>query len=228
MTKSQLIILVLAGTVSFVGSFGTTWICKGKESAMTSAIAQSTESYATTQGSTPEINSDHARIVAGSQSLSKAMTQKQLNSLIYDIREKMKELHRREKDLTNQEKRIETARDTLQQDIDNLNNLRVELTTTFAGLKSQEDNLKKTMIEIKDIEKTNMQRIASTYDKMDVTQASKIIINMAAGNQLNDAVIILHYMTERTAGKLLGEIGNTQAELAAVLCQHLKRVKENG
>ena len=57
---------------------------------------------------------------------------------------------------------------------------------------------------------------------------SKIMINMAAGNQLGDAVKILYYMGDRNSGKLLGEIGNTQPDLAGTLLQQLKRVKDSG
>ena len=202
MKKSQMIILILAGIISFVGSFGTTFLFKGSQPTAAKAVAESSKNYSNTSpDNTPAMDPSHARIVASSgQNLSKSMTEKQLHSLIYDIREKMKGLQRREKELAYQEKRIETARDTLQQDIDSLDNLRVQLTTTLAGLKSQEDNLRKTMVEITDIEKANMQRIASAYEKMDVTQASKIMINMAAGNQLGDAVKILYYMGDRNSG----------------------------
>ena len=216
--------MILAGIVSFAGSFGTTYFLKNSQPAEAGAAVESSENSA---GTLPAMGPTHARIVAGNQTLSKSMTEKQLNNLIYDIREKMKELQQREKELVYQEERIQTARDTLQQDIDKLDNLRVQLTTTLATLKSQQDNLQKTMVEITNAEKTNMLRLATYYDKMDVSQASKIITNMATGSQLNDAVKIIHYMTERTAGKLLGEIGNTQPDLASILSQQLKRVKES-
>lgn len=227
MKKTHMIVMILAGIVSFAGSFATTYFLKDSQPAEASAAVESSENYDSTTGKVPGMDPTHTRIVTGGQNLSKSMTQKQLHNLIYDIREKMKELQQREKELAYQEERIQTARDTLQQDIDNLDNLRVQLTTTLASLKTQQDNLQKTMVEITNAEKANMLRLASTYDKMDVTQASKIMTNMATGNQLNDAVKIIHYMSERTAGKLLGEIGSTQPELASTLCQHLKRVKES-
>jgi len=99
--------------------------------------------------------------------------------------------------------------------------------TTLASLKQQEENLKQSMVEITAAETTNMQRIAGRYDKMDVSQASKIIINMLSNNQLDDAAKIMYYMSDRTSGKLLGEIGNTKPQLAGVLCDQLKRIKES-
>jgi flagellar motility protein MotE (MotC chaperone) len=227
MKKTHMIVMILAGIVSFAGSFATTYFLKDSQRAEASAAVESSKSYDSTTGKVPGMDPTNTRIVTGGQNLSKSMTEKQLHNLIYDIREKMKELQKREKESAYQEERIQTARDTLQQDIDNLDNLRVQLTTTLARLKTQEDNLRKTMVEITSAEKANMLRLASYYDKMDVTQSSKIMTNMATGSQLDDAVKIIHYMTERTAGKLLGEIGNTQPELASVLSQQLKRVKES-
>jgi len=227
MKKKHMIVMILAGIVSFAGSFATTYFLKDSQPAEVSAAVESSEDYDSTAGKVPGMDPTHTRIVTGGQNLSKSMTEKQLHNLIYDIREKMKELQQREKELVYQEERIQTARDTLQQDIDKLDNLRVQLTTTLATLKSQQDNLQKSMVEITTAEKANMLQLARYYDKMDVSQASKIITNMATGSQLNDAVKIIHYMTERTAGKLLGEIGNTQPDLASILSQHLKRVKES-
>jgi flagellar motility protein MotE (MotC chaperone) len=228
MKKKHMIVMILAGVVSFAGSFGTTYFLRKSQPAEAGAAVESGENNDDTIGNMSGIDPTHSRIIAGDQNLSRSMTEKQLNNLIYDIREKMKELQRREKELTYQEERIQSARDTLQQDIDNLDNLRVQLTTTLAKLKSQEDNLRKTIVEITSAEKANIQRLASYYDKMDVTQSSKIMTNMASGSQLDDAVKIIYSMTERTAGKLLGEIGNTQPELATVLSQQLQRVKEGG
>ena len=54
------------------------------------------------------------------------------------------------------------------------------------------------------------------------------MLSMAANNQLQDAVKILYYMNDRNAGKLLGEIGSTQPDIAGVLSLQLKRVKEGG
>jgi len=155
------------------------------------------------------------------------MTEKQLQNLIYDIRQKMKEYKSREKELDLQEVRLRTARTSLQDDIDRLDNLRVQLTATVATLKQQETSLRNSMVEIGTVEKSNVQSIAGRYDKMDITQASKIMVNMVSNNQLDDAAKIIYYMSERTSGKLLGEIGNTKPEFAVILCNQLKRMSES-
>ena len=219
--------MILAGLVSFAGSFGTTYFLKKSQPTEVTAAVETSDNSTSTMGNIGGMAPMHTRIVTGNQTLSKSMTEKQLNNLIYDIREKLKELQQREKELVYQEERIQTARDTLQQDIDKLDNLRIQLTTTLATLKSQEANLRKTIVEITSAEQANILKLARYYDKMDVTQSSKIMTNMATGSQLDDAVKIIHNMSERTAGKLLGEIGNAQPDLASLLSEQLKRVKES-
>jgi flagellar motility protein MotE (MotC chaperone) len=43
---------------------------------------------------------------------------------------------------------------------------------------------------------------------------------------MDDAVKILHYMTERTKAKVLAELVTSEPKLAAVLCEKLKQVVE--
>jgi flagellar motility protein MotE (MotC chaperone) len=61
---------------------------------------------------------------------------------------------------------------------------------------------------------------------MDTTQSAKILTTMASNNQIKDAVKILYYMSERNAGKLLGEIGTTRPDTASELSLQLKQIKE--
>ena len=46
------------------------------------------------------------------------------------------------------------------------------------------------------------------------------------GTSYDDAVKILHYMTERTKAKLLAELATSEPVLAADLCQRLKQIVE--
>jgi hypothetical protein len=225
--KIQIIILAGAGVVSFVGAFGVTWFLKKSKPALPVAvISEQTEAVDTGIGSA-DIRPVRSLGSGGTDASSRGMTEKQLQSLIYDIREKMKEYRSRENDLDLQEERLKSARASLQEDIDRLDSLRVQLTATVATLKQQEASLQNSLVEIKMTEKTNIQSIASRYDKMDITQASKIMVSMVSNNQLNDAAKIVYYMSERTSGKLLGEIGNTQPDVAVILCSQLKRMRES-
>jgi flagellar motility protein MotE (MotC chaperone) len=133
------------------------------------------------------------------------------------------------------------TQDVLKEDIESLNSLRIELASAIANLKSERDKLLKSRLEIDQAEKTNLVSIAATYDKMDVSGASKILANMCgtgslsetqsveaghAGSSFDDAVKILHYMTERTKAKLLAELATSEPALAAALCQRLKQIVE--
>ena len=225
MKKIQIIILAGAGVVSFVGAFGVTWFLKKSKPALpVAAVSEQTDSGDVGVGPAG-IRPVRSLALGGTDTFTRGMTEKQLQSLIYDIREKMKEYKSREKDLDLQEERLKSARVSLQEDIDRLDSLRMQLTATVATLKQQEASLRNSLVEIETTEKSNMQSIAGRYDKMDTTQASKIMVSMVSNNQLDDAAKIVYYMSERTSGKLLGEIGNTQPELAVVLCSQLKRMR---
>lgn len=99
----------------------------------------------------------------------------------------------------------------------------------------------KSRIEIDKNEQTNLLTLAATYDKMDVTSASKIVTNMCMSDEsekgqekkieessgsFDDAVKILYYMTERTKAKLLAELATSEPQLAAALSQRLKQIVE--
>ena len=162
------------------------------------------------------------------------MTEKQLNELIYEVREKIREYDTKLKDLEQREQRLQLTEDMLKKDSDELNNLRVELTSIVAGIKNERDKLLKSRVEIAQTEKVNLATIAAAYDKMDSASASKILTNMSqtqsgepgSGSNVDDAVKILYYMSERTKAKLLAELAASEPKLAAHLSQKLKRVVE--
>jgi flagellar motility protein MotE (MotC chaperone) len=232
MKKLQIIILASAGLVSFVSVFTVSWFIKRSQPVLPQATQEQVR-----EGTSPEMfdisgpgsNTEISLLEDDSTSyrLSKSMTEKQLKSLIYDIREKMKEYRYSEKELDRRRQRMQVIQDTLQKDIDRLDTLRVQLTSILSNLQQQEHSLKQTILKIKKTEQTNMKNLAARYDKMSTDLATNIMINMASNNQLNDAVKIMYYMSERTSGKLLGEIGNSKPNLAALISLQLKRIKES-
>jgi len=173
--------------------------------------------------------------------MKKAMTEQQLKNLVQEVREKMREYDNRLQALSVQEQRLQVAQNVLKEDIESLNNLRIELASTVASLKSERDKLLKSRLEITQTEKVNLVTIAATYDKMESTSASKILTSMCKAastseaqgsapgrsvSSFDDAVKILHYMTERTKAKLLAELATSEPALAAVLSQRLKQIVE--
>jgi septal ring factor EnvC (AmiA/AmiB activator) len=232
MKKLRIIILASAGLVSFVSVFTVSWFIKRSQPVFPETTQKQVQEGTSSEMfdiSGPDSNTEISLLEddATSYRLSKSMTEKQLKSLIYDIREKMKEYRYSEKELDRRKQRMQVIQDTLHEDIDRLDTLRVQLTSILSNLQQQEHSLKQTILQIKETEQVNMKSLAARYDKMSTDLASNIMINLASNNQLNDAVKIMYYMSERTSGKLLGEIGNSKPNLAALISLQLKRIQES-
>jgi hypothetical protein len=174
--------------------------------------------------------------------MKKALTEQQLKNLVQSVREKMQEYDDRLQAIAMRERRLQVAHNVLKDDIENLDNLRIEVASAIANLKSERDQLQKSRLDIDRKEKLNMMSMAATYDKMDVTGASKIMTSLCKPEEsgqgkgldvdrkssgYDDAVKILHYMTERTKAKLLAELATSEPILAAGLCQRLKQIVES-
>ena len=226
MKKFQIMILVSAGLLSFGASFGVSWFNKQKAAAAVVTPPAQAATSGTSAATNAKAFSWSDSDASENEPAALGMSERQLQRLIYDIREKMREYNTREKELDEEAGRIAISRQSLQEDIERLNMLREKLDLTLAALKDKEESIRKSVLEIESVEKTNLQRLALTYEKMDSVQAGKIMLSMAANNQLQDAVKILYYMNDRNAGKLLGEIGSTQPDIAGVLSLQLKRVRE--
>jgi hypothetical protein len=239
MSKKKIMITAAAGLVSFAGAFVFAWFTRPSPVKLPEDSEQ-----AAVAGNTSEQGQQQTRIGAigaAPEPMTKAMTEQQLKNLVQDVREKMQEYNNRLMALGVQERRLQVAQDVFKKDIENLNSLRIELASTIANLKSERDKLLKSRLEIDQAEKTNLLSIAATYDKMDVSGASKIVTNLCAtagagqgqafeagqvSSSFDDAVKILHYMTERTKANLLAELATSEPSLAAALCQRLKQIVE--
>jgi predicted metal-dependent hydrolase len=181
----------------------------------------------TTLASVAEISPGSAAV-----EVSEGLSEKQLENLIYEVRNKIQEYKDKLKSLELQEERIQIAEETLRNDIEKLNQLRSELSIIVSNIKNEQDKLQKSKIEIAGTETTNLRAIASTYNRMDPTSASNILLNMTKMQTVNgqagmeDVVKILHYMEDRNKANLLAELSTSEPKLAAVLCQKLKKIVE--
>jgi hypothetical protein len=242
MSKKFIIITAAAGLISFAGAFVFALLTRPSQGIHSEESEQPVldgdiSEQALLRQQSGAISSESA----SSGQMTKAMTEQQLKNLILDVRGKIQEYNNKLQALGVQERRLQMTQDMLKKDIEGLNNLRIELASAIAGLKSERDRLLKSRLEIDQAEKTNLVSIAATYDKMDVGGASKILANMCAaqdtskmqaieaGNvsgSFDDAVKILHYMSERTKAKLLAELAASEPALAAALCKRLKQIVE--
>ena len=237
MSKKLIIITAAAGLVSFAGAFVIAWLANPS---LAKTIDDSEQPTLASEEPGPELPQPEPGAIdtvgAASGTMKKSMTEKQLKNLIRDVREKMQEYDNKLLGLGVREQRLQMAQDVLKKDIENLDNLRIELVSIVANLKSERDELLKSRLEVSQTEKANMQSIAATYDKMDSGSAGKILTTMCVGpdgqvqdtpgSSFGDAVKILYYMTERTGANLLAEIATSEPALAAALCQRLKQIVE--
>jgi predicted RNase H-like nuclease (RuvC/YqgF family) len=232
--KKLILMAAGAGLVSFTGAFATGWLTRPAAVKGASAPAAAEQAVAPTPISptVPALAATAAEDSAGTR----AMTEQQLNGLIYEVREKIQEYNRKLQDLEKEKARLQIAQQTLQKDIEKLNTLHTDLAASVANLKTERDMLLKSRVEVEQVEKTNLMAIAAAYDKMDPVRAGEILTNMAQGPTPNgtlakntnadDAVKILHFMQDRTKAKVLAELATSQPALAAALSLKLKQVTE--
>jgi hypothetical protein len=233
----KIIMVTTVGLISFAGAFALAWFTKPAPESLSDESNQSAvnASDATVKPMLPQ--PEAGKVSSVDSTLRKAMTEKRLKSLAFEIREKIEEYNNKIEAIELEAQRLKVARDALKKDIENLNNLQVELASTVASLKEQRAKLLKTRVDIDEAEKSNLVSIAATYDKMDATSAGKILTNMCKkqsqsvddgkeNSGFHDAVKILHYMTERTKAKVLAELVTSEPQLASLLCQRLKQISE--
>ena len=224
--NKKILIMAGLGLISFGGTFGITKMLKGPAPV---AATETPETETPIEAAPPIIEDKVPELKISEnpgEEMARGMTEKQMQGLIFDIREKMKEYKSRERQLTEQEERVRVAREGLQEDITRLNQLQAQLTLVYEKIRKQESSLQARQLDISETEKANMQKLAMTYDKMDAAQAGKVLISMATNQQLPDAVKILYYMSERTSAKVIGEIASTKPEVASALSLELKRVRD--
>lgn len=240
MNMKVIVITAGAGVISFAGAFAVSRLTRPAAAEATEAAAAESQPGGVTrpqkaggpqwQVLTPTAASP------GDNTGTRAMTEQQLKDLVYELREKMKDYDQKLKSVEKDRERLQIAQQGLKKDIETLNNLRVDIATTAAGVKTERDMLLKTRVEVEQTEKANLTAIAAAYDKMEATRASEILRSMAVGQgqssaaaknaSADDAIKILHFMQDRTKAKVLAEMAATEPTLAATLCQRLKQVTE--
>lgn len=233
MKKMKIIIMATVGIIGFVGTFAARFfVMKANMAAVVPVAAamtgteQDTTDYS--DGGSYGLDMEPRVIPTASGTLTRSMSEKQLKSLIFDIRSEMKLHLKKKRQLKEEEERIQLARESLLQDVDELSRLREELASAISYLKERQGSLERTMIEVDAAQKANMLKIAKRYDSMATKDASNIMITMNKNKQLDDVVFIIYYMKEKNSAKLLAEISKTEALLASVLTTRLKSIKESG
>lgn len=227
MNIKRIIMFAAAAVVSFAGTFAFVWLTsKAPESTQASEQLQSPQAAADqTLPGLPFVTPGPS--APSHPDAQTAVTEKRLNTLVYEIQEKIRQYQEKDRHQAAHQQRLQMAAETLKKDAENLKKLQIELASTVAQLKQQQQALEQTRVRINQAENANIRSIATTFDKMDSTSASNIVINMCRNNQTDDAVKIIYYMTERTAAKLLAELSSAEPKLTPGLCDKLKRVSQD-
>ena len=237
MKGKVIVIATVAGAISFAGFFAVGWLTRP-----TATVSAATPNPAGVGAEPSPAGVSKPQVLtppvmpSDESAAARAMTEQQLKELVREVRDKIQEYEQKLSGLEKEKERLQVAQQVLKKDIESLNNLRVDLATTAASIKSEKDMLLKTRVEIEQTEKANLAAIAAAYDKMEPASASDILTNMAVGQSraggngrganIEDAVKILHYMQDRTKAKVLAEMVAKEPALAALLCQKLKQVQE--
>ncbi len=244
MSKKAIILTGAAGLVSFAGAFAYAWLFNpispdGPDGAKQTASVAGLPSGVS---GGPQALSSRAVNTPPPGSMTKALTEQQLKSLVQDVRQKMREYEDRLQAIAMRERRLQVAQNVLKEDIENLDNLRVEVASAITGLKSERDKLAKSRLEIDQKEKANLISIALTYDVMKPDAASQILASLCKPQEseqqkgpdvgpessgYDDAVKILHYMEDRPKANVLAQLATSEPILAAGLCQRLKQIVES-
>lgn len=226
----KIILISVIGIISFSATFTFSML---RAKAKLSEKSAQEKAKAAEIESSKRSDSQQATVMGNSKSQENndiAIQEEQLKKLIFNVREKIDEYNTKTQSLTVKEERLNTTYEMIKKDLESLNKLRTELATTVADLKIKQQELESSMVQVEKVEQQNLVSIAATYDKMDPARAAEIMTNMSKvsdskkSSDIDDAVKILYYMTERTKAKVLAEITGTQPEIAAMLCKKLKKI----
>jgi flagellar motility protein MotE (MotC chaperone) len=217
MSTKRLILIMIIGAMG-VAAFAAAFV-----------ISRLFQAPATVQAAAEPGNPDAAKgpaapAVPAAASDVPRIEEKHLYDLIKEVRQKMSDCEKREQEIGEQEKRLQIARQLLEKEAQELENLRVQVTTTVTRLKEAQTEMDNSRIAIDREETANLKRVAAVYDRMDASAGSRILEGMCTNNQEADAVKILHYMNERSVAKILAEVADKK--LAARLCDQMKKIRE--
>lgn len=233
MNKKLLLIALGAGLVTFLVMIATVVFVLPKPQA---DVITDPNQMDPSNGSQTSQNTSYAdgpamaeadSLFTGGNSIKRNLSEVQLKSLIFEVRDNIKTYKTKLADLQLREQRLQMAQDMLREDIKELSKLRGELASAVMTLKDERDKLDKSLVEIEANEIVNLQQLSAAYDKMDPTSAGKILLNMSqsqTGSSSDDAVKILYYMTERVKAEVLASIAETEPAISAYYCTELKQV----
>ena len=211
------IIIVMVGLAAL--SFGAFFFVFSSMNKNANTLSTAKETAAGSESATSQPS-----VLLGGAVPAMAAKEKQLDDLIRELRLKIDACRKREADLEQRERHVQIAEEMLRKHAEEQDNLKVQLAAPLASLKEAQAELNRSLTLVSAAELVNIKKLAATYEKMDASAGGKIVESMCTGKQFDDAVKILHYMSDRSAAKLLAEISDKS--LVGRLIEKMKRVKE--
>ncbi len=208
-----------------VVSFGVSFIISGKMK------PQATEQTATeTNQAEPERFDMEKELLGGLAAMETAdlnPKEKQLDELIRDVRAKLKQIERQERDLAEREERLNMATENLKKQSEDIGKLRIELLAAITPLKAAKEDLLRFRALIKTEEVANLQSAAKMYAQMEPANAARIILEMYNSKQEQQAAKIIHFLPENTWAEIMNEIKDS-GKAAEIINRQLQVITKDG
>ena len=226
MNKKLIIISSIIGLLGFGGMFAFGWLTKKNQPPQEMSLETTDDSKIDLMAAPVTKIPIAGNLIKAGNATKNNMTEKQLKALIYEVREKILEYDSKLDNLQVREQRLQTSQNMIKEDIEKLDNLRIELASTVVLIKDEQDKLSKSRVLIDTNEQANLESLAMTYDTMDPESAAKIFTNMTQmqNDSANDAIKILHYMGDRTKAEVLAAIAEVEPAVSAFFCNKLKQI----
>ncbi|MBN1556146.1 MAG: hypothetical protein JXA11_15505 [Phycisphaerae bacterium] len=152
--------------------------------------------------------------------------EQQLDDLIREVRAKLKELERRERRLVEREKRLSTASDQLKAQIKNLNDLKVELASAIGPLRAERQKMKQYRALITSQEVANVEAAAKMWEKMEPSNAARLLVEMWQTRQEQAATKIFRVLSDKAKAAIMDELNGAKIG-PDILRQQLLVIREN-
>jgi flagellar motility protein MotE (MotC chaperone) len=216
MSKKRLMLILILLLGSFAVSFGLSAWLGGSPPAPDDAARRAAGKAAGAPGGAPGVDGKPAQL---------RPDEKLAEGLIKELRSRLEQVKLRERKLEEREQRVRITEVKLKNIAQELESLRVKLVAPLDRLKQAKKDLDDSRVQIQQAEAANLRVAAAIYDKMSAEESGPIFESMVQNRQLDDAVKILRFMSERTAAKMLGQLSE---DTARELMDGLKRLQQKG
>lgn len=153
--------------------------------------------------------------------------ERQLDDLIREVRAKIKELERRERQLNEREKRLSMSSDQLNAQVKKLNDLKVELATAIGPLRAARQKMLRFRALITSQEVANVEAAAKMWEKMEPSNAARLVTEMWKTRQGQAATKIFRMLSDKSKAAIMDELKDEPLG-PEILRQQLLVIRDDG